>query len=148
MKKIWEQFKEQTGLEPWEYQIASLAEVGGDEYEVRDKVVMEWMQAGDFRPLLWMIKKQGHLRGAVLNLLAQMLADGQLTLKAGRGPPQDPEAAVAHQYAADAYEDCRNDPELKELSSDDLFDVVGSAFGSSEQSVRQAVTAKRKPKTK
>src|SRR5262245_24061386 len=142
MRKIWTQL----GLTPWEYEIASLAEVSGNEHEAKNKVVTEWMRAGDFKPLLWMIKKEGVLRGPVLGLLAHMIATGQLTLQRGRGRQPDPEAAARDQFAADTYEDCRTDPELEKVRSDDLFRSVGSISGVGEDSVRQAVTTKRKPK--
>ena len=144
MTKIWDQM----GLTPWDYEIAGLQEEAGmNEWEAKNKVVMKWMRAGDFNPLLWMIKKEGILRGPALGLLVQMIATGQLKVKKGRGRPQDPEAAAKDQFAADTYEDCRNDPELKEVRSDDLFRSVGSISGVGEDSVRGAVTGKRKPKS-
>ena len=139
MRKIWTQL----GLTPWEYEIARLAEATGNEHEAKNKVVMKWMRAGDFNPLLWMIKKEGILRGPALGLLVQMIATGQLVVKKGPGRPQDPEAAAKDQFAADTYEDCRNDPELKEVRSDDLFRAVGSISSVGDDSVRQALTAKR-----
>ena len=142
MRKIWTQL----GLTPWEYEIASLAEVSGNEHEAKNKVVMKWMRAGDFNPLLWMIEKEGILRGPALGLLAQMLATGRLRVKKGRGRPQDPETAAKDQFAAATYEDCRNDPELKDVRSDDLFRSVGSISSVGEESARQAVTTKRKRK--
>jgi|SRR5262249_38526735 len=142
MRKIWTQL----GLTPWEYEIARLAEVSGNEHEAKNKVVMEWMRAGDFNPLLWMVKKERILREPVLTLLVEMITTGQLTVKKGRGRPQDPETAAKDQFAADTYEDCRNDPELKEVRSDDLFRSVGSISSVGEESARQAVTTKRKRK--
>jgi hypothetical protein len=145
MRKVWDQLK----LKPWDYEIASLAEVSGNEHEAKNKVVMKWMQAGDFRPLRWMIKKEGVLRGPVLHLLARMLATDQLTLKGGRGRPQDLEAAARDEFAADTYEDSRTHLRLedgKEVGSDDLFRAVGSVVGTGQESVRQAVTARRKRK--
>ena len=142
MRKIWTQL----GLKPWEYEIARLAEINGNEHEAKNKVVMDWMRAGDFDPLLWMIKKEGILRGPALGLLAQMLATGRLRVKKGRGRPQDPETAAKDQFAAATYEDCRNDPELKDVRSDDLFRSVGSISSVGEESVRHALTTKRKGK--
>ena len=144
MRKIWTQL----GLTPWEYEIARLAEISGNEHEAKNKVVMEWMRAGDFKPLLWMIKKEGILRGPVLSLLAEMLATGQLTIQKSKGRPQDPEAAARDQFVAATYEDCRTDPELKEVRSEDLFRSVGSISGVGEDSVRQAVSEKRKRKSR
>src|SRR5262249_13144667 len=145
MTKIWDQM----GLTPWGYEIAGLqGEAGMNEWEAKNKVVMKWMQAGDFRPLLAMIKESGVLRGPALGLLARMLASGQLVLRSGPGRPPDPEAAVRGQFAADTYEDCREcfrvDDTGEPIPSDVLFDVLGSITGVGEDSVRQAVKAKRK----
>ena len=142
-RKIWTQL----GLESWEYEFNSVAvETGTTAHEAKNKVVMEWMRAGNFQPLLWMIKKEGMLRQPIVNLLAQMIATGQLTFKKGRGRRTDPEAAARDRFAADTYEDCRTDPELEEVTSDDLFRTVGSVVATGEDSVRQAVKNKRKPK--
>src|SRR5262249_43650122 len=141
-RKIWTQL----GLEPWEYEFNSIAvETGMAAHEAKNKVVMEWMRAGNFEPLLWMIKKEGMLRQPIVGLLAQMIATGQLTFKKGGGRPPGQEAAAKDRFAADTYEDCRTDPELEEVSSDDLFRTVGSVSGVGEDSVRQAVKNKRKP---
>jgi hypothetical protein len=140
MRKIWEQL----GLKPWEYEFNSIAaETGMTAHEAKNKVVMKWMQAGDFRPLVWMIKKEGMLRQPIVNLLAEMLASGQLSFKRRRGRSPDPEAGARDQFAADTYEDCSTDPELAGVGSDELFRTVGSISGVGEDSVRQAVTAKR-----
>ena len=136
-RKIWTQL----GLEPWEYELNSIAvDTGMTAHEAKNKVVMEWMRAGDFRPLLWMIRKEGMLRAPVVGLLARMIATGQLRVKKGRGRRPDPEAAARDQFAADTYEDF-----LKhyEVGSDELFEILGSVTGKGEGSVRQAVTAKR-----
>jgi hypothetical protein len=138
----------QLGLEPWEYELNSIAvETGMTAHEAKNKVVMEWMRAGDFRPLLWMIKKEGMLRQPIVNLLAHMIATGQLTFKKGRGRPPDPEAAVRDMFAADTYEDLRKDPEVSHIISDDLLDATGTAFGVSEEAARRALTNSRKSKS-
>jgi hypothetical protein len=89
------------------------------------------------------LKKERLLRGPVLGLLREMIDTGQLTVKTGRGRRPDPEAAIRDEFAADTYEDFLKD---HQVSSDDLFRVIGSVTGVGDDSVRQAVTAKRKPK--
>jgi hypothetical protein len=150
-RRIWDQLG-QLGVTPWDYKIASLRKAGMSEDEAKNKVVMEWMQAGNFRPLLARIKENGILRGPVLGLLAQMLASGQLTLKAGPGRPPDPEAAVRDQFAADIYEDCREcfvvDDTGRPIPSDALFEIVGSMMDVGDESVKKALKAKRKSNRK
>ena len=144
MRKIWGQLD----LDPWEYEIAYRAcEEGMPEHEARNFVIMRWMKAGDFRPLLAAIKKTGVLRGPVLGLLVQMMETGQLTFKQGPGRPPDPEAAVRDLFAADTYEDLRKDPEVSHIRSDDLLDTVGDVSGGSEETARRALTNKRKSKS-
>jgi hypothetical protein len=141
MRKIWNQL----GLDPWDYEINLLADKGMNAWKAKSFVIMKWMQAGDLRPLSAAIKKDGVLRGPVLGLLAQMIESGQLTFRKGRGRPDDPEAAARDQFAADIYEDFLRE---NQVSSDDLFRAIGSVSGASEESVRQAVTNKRrKPKS-
>jgi hypothetical protein len=143
MRKIWNQL----GLKPWDYEINLMAEQEGmNVHKAKSLVIMKWMKAGDLRPLLAAIKKEGVLRGPALELLVQMIQSGQLAFKKDRGHPPDPEAAVRDQFAADTYEDF---PKDHQVGSDDLFRAIGSVAGVSGESVRQAVTNKRrrKPKT-
>jgi hypothetical protein len=72
-----------------------------------------------------------------------MIDSGQLTVKTGRGRRPDPEADIRDEFAADTYEEFLKD---YEVSSDDLFRVIGSVAGVSDESIRQAVTARRRPK--
>jgi hypothetical protein len=137
MRKIWEQL----GLTPWDYEINLIAEQSGDLHKAKSLVIMKWMKAGDLRPLLAQIRKEGVLRGPVLGLLVQMIETGELTYRKGRGHPQDPEAAARGQFAADTYEDFQ-----EEVGSGDLFRAIGKVTGVGEESVRQAVTNRRKPK--
>jgi len=150
-RRIWDQLS-QLGVTPWGYKIASLRKAGMPEDEAKNKVVMEWMQAGNFRPLLARIKETGLLRGPVLDLLAQMLDSSQLTLRSGPGRPPDPEAAVRDQFAADVYEDCRKcfvvDDTGRPIPSGVLFEIVGSMTDVGGDSVRSAVKAKRKSNRK
>jgi hypothetical protein len=144
MRKIWNDL----GLTPWDYEINLLAEQEGmNPWVAKSHVIMKWMKAGDFRPLLAQIKKEGVLRGPALGLLVKMIESGELEFKKGRGHPNDPEAAARDEFAADTYEEFLKDPEVK-VASDDLFRAIGSVTGSSVESVRQAVTNKRKSKGK
>jgi hypothetical protein len=143
MRKIWTDLD----LTPWDYEINLLAEQEGmNPWVAKSHVIMKWMKAGDFRPLLAQIKKEGVLRGPALGLLVQMIERGELAFKKGRGHPNDPEASARDQFAADTYEEFLKDAEV---ASDDLFRTIGKVTGSSVESVRQAVTTKRrKPKPK
>jgi hypothetical protein len=150
LTKIWDKL----GVTPWEFKIASLRERGMPEHDAWNAVVMEWMQAGNFRPLLAMIKDNpivGLRGGPVLNLLAQMLASGRLVVPRGNGHPVDLEAGVRDQFAADIYEDGREsfrvDDTGEPIPSEALFEIVGSMAGKSPDSVRKAVKAKRKAKS-
>ena len=139
MKKV----LHQLGLKPWDYEIALRVDQGMSHHDAKSFVVMRWMRAGDFRPLAAMIRKEGLLRGPIVGLLAGMIDTGQLTVKQGRGRPQDPEAFVRDEFAADTYEDFQK---YYEVASDDLFECLGSISGVSPESIRQAVTARRRPK--
>jgi hypothetical protein len=144
MRKVWTDLD----LTPWDYEINLLAEQEGmNPWVAKSHVIMKWMKAGDFRPLLAQVRKEGVLRGPALGLLVQMIERGELRFKKGRGHPQDPEAAARDAFAADTYEDFQNN-ELEKPSSGDLFRTIGTVTGSSEESVRQAVTTKRKSKPK
>jgi hypothetical protein len=137
MKKVFDQI----GADPWDYEIDQLrVEQGMNPWDAKDFVIMKWMQAGDFRPLLAQIKREGVLRGSALGLLVRMLQSGQLVLKnEGRGRPDDPEAAVRDDLAAYTYEDLR-----KEVASADLFRELAKVAGVSEESVRMAVANARR----
>ena len=149
MRKVWDQLK----LKPWDYEIARLGEAQGLSWAAaREAVVMEWMRAGKFDPLLAMIKESriGVRHGPVLNLLVQMLASGQLTLQRGNGRPHDPEAAARDKFVADTYEDCRSalkvDDTGEPIRSELLVETLGSMAGTSHDSVRKAIKASRKSK--
>jgi hypothetical protein len=140
MRKIWDKL----GLTPWDYEINLLAEQEGmNPWVAKSYVIMKWMRAGDFRPMLAQIKKEGVLRGPALGLLVRMIERGQLTFRKGRGHPQDPEAAARDEFAADTYEEFLKDHEVK-VGSDDLFRTIGSVVGTGEESVRQAVKTRRR----
>jgi hypothetical protein len=140
MRKPWNQL----GLTPWDYEINLIAEKEGmDAWKAKSHVIMKWMKAGDFRPLLAQIRKEGVLRGPALGLLVQMIESGELMFRKGRGHPNDPEAGARDEFAADTYEEFLKDYEVK-VSSDDLFRTIGSVVGTGEESVRQAVKTRRR----
>jgi hypothetical protein len=104
MRKVWDQLK----LKPWDYEIARLGEAQGLSWAAaREAVVMEWMRAGKFAPLLEMIKESrvGVRHGPVLGLLVQMIESRQLVLRNGPGRPLDLEAAAKNKFVADTV--CR-----------------------------------------
>lgn len=136
MTKVWNQLK----LDPWDWEIELRVDQGMDRQKAKEHVIQRWMKAGDFRPLSAAAKKQGWLRGPVLALLVQMIDTGQLTVNKGKGRPQDPEAAARDEFAAETYEDFLK---YYKIASDDLFKTVASVCGVSEQTVRQAVSARR-----
>jgi hypothetical protein len=134
---------ERMGLEHWEFEIHRLREGGMSEPDAKNKVVMDRMLAGNFRPLLTIIRSEGVLRGPALRLLAQMLADKRLVFKKkGRGRPTDPEADFRDELIADAYDHWRSHG----VSHEDLTRAIGEVGGVSPDSVRQTVTKHRKPK--
>ena len=136
-KRVWSEI----GLDPWDYEIALRIDQGMEPWQAKGHVIRRWMRAGDLRPLSATIRKDGLLRGPILELLGEMIESGQLTARKGRGHPQDPEAGVRDEFAADTYEEF-----LKEavVGSDDLFEAVAQVCCISVESVRQAVTARRK----
>ena len=136
MTKVWNHLK----LDPWDYEIELRVEQGMDRHKAEEHVICRWMLAGDLRPLSAMIRKHGLLAGPILTALLRMIDDGQLVLNRGKGRPQDPEAAVRDEFAADTYEDFQ---QYYKVGSDDLFRAVAQVCGVSEQVVRQAVTARR-----
>jgi len=136
MKKVWNQL----GLDPWDFEIVLRVDQGMDEQKAKEHVIQRWMEAGDLRPLSAAAKKQGWVRGPVLALLVKMIDEGQLVVNKGRGRPQDPEAAVRDEFAADTYEEFLK---YYEIESADLFETVAAVCGVSEQVVRQAVTVRR-----
>ena len=141
MSKLWDQLR-LKGIEPWDYEWACMVEQGMPEHEAKSHVIMRWMKAGDFRPMLAAIKKNGLLREPVLGLLVRMIETGELVFKhQGRGRPPDPEAAVRDMFNADTYEDFLRH---YQVSSEGLFEAIGSVSGVGHESARQAVKAKRK----
>ena len=146
MRKIWGQI----GVEPWDWEINLMVEEGMDHHKAKSIVVMEWMKAGNPKPLLALIREEKMLRGPALWLLVQMIETGQLVFKKGRGRRPDPEAAARRLFEADTYEEMLKEKEfLKdyEVNSDVLFRAIAAVTGVSEESVRQALTASRKPKS-
>lgn len=152
MRKVWSQLKSQLNLEPWDWEMNLLHDQGMDPYKAECLVITKWMKAGNFKPMLASIRENKVLRGPALGLLVKMIESGQLTFKKGRGRPPDPEAAVRNLLSADTYEDFLKEEQdfLRDhrVNSEGLFRAIGSLGGRSEESIRQAVTAKRKAKTK
>jgi hypothetical protein len=105
-------------------------------------VIFRWLWHGDLRPLVAAIDEGRQLPQAVLNLLANLIDEGRVTIKPRkRGAPKKPDKDARNIVAALAYE---NHPG----NSDEAFAEIADAIGISEKSVRQAVTAWRKRKRK
>jgi hypothetical protein len=136
MTKVWDKLK----LDPWDYEIELRVDQGMDRNKAEELVIQRWMQAGDLRPLSALIRKHGLLAGPILTLLMQMIENGWLVVNRGRGRPEHPVAATRDEFAADTYLDFQ---QYYKVGSDDLFRAVAAVCGVSEQTVRQAVTARR-----
>jgi hypothetical protein len=124
-------------------------ERGVDPDTARTFVILRWMGQGNFKPLIAAIDAGHKLDKAVLNALAFMLEGdiparmqpmfpAHLQLKLHRrGPARRPENFMRNLAAARAYE-------AKDGKSDEAFADVAEVYGTSEQTIRQAVTASRK----
>jgi hypothetical protein len=141
MKKV----LEKLGMKEWQLRINRLqAEEGLSEFEARHKVVMEYMQWGDFKPLLWIIRESKFgLRGPALDLLAKMIAEGRLELKLDHGRPFNPKADEIGKLAADTYEDVLKYYDVK---TEGLREAIADEAGISVETVKKAVTKRRKRK--
>jgi hypothetical protein len=122
-------------MEPWEIEAAFyINHRGFDPDKARTLVVYRWMWHGDFRPLAAAIWASEVLDQAVFDLLAQLIDEGRLKLTPKRkGRPKNPEAQVRNILAALSYE-----------ADKGTFAEIAKALGTSEQTVRQAVTAWRR----
>lgn len=129
----------------WDIETAFYANKRGvDPANARIFTILRWMYHGDFRPLAAAINDGAVLDEAILNLLAQMIIDDRLRLvasKGRRGRPKAPETFARNVVAALAYE-------ADQYQSQEAFDNIAKALGTSEQTVRQAVTAWRKAERK
>jgi predicted component of type VI protein secretion system len=133
-----------AGENEWEIEIAFYTNKRGiDPERARILTIFRWMYHGDFRPLASAIWEGHVLDEAVLNLLAQMIDEDRLKLvpRKGRGRPKAPETLARNVVAALAYETAQR-------PGKEAFEEIASALGTSEQTVRQAVTAWRKAERK
>jgi hypothetical protein len=127
-----------TGQNLWDIEEAFyINHRGVDPEKARIFVILRWLSLGDLRPLAAAIDEGHQLDQAVLNLLANLIDEGRITIKPRkRGAPKKPDKTARDIVAALAYE---NHPG----NSDEAFAEIADAIGMSEQSVRQAVTAWR-----
>jgi hypothetical protein len=129
--------------EPWEIEIAHHIKQGSKPDVARPFTMIRWAYHGDLRPLAAAIK-EGHVPDEVLCFLAEMIDAGRLQMKPRRrGRPQMPEAFARNLGAAFAYEAKSSDE-----SSDEAFKRIAAMLAKSPESVRHAVTRKRKTKNK
>ena len=107
--------------------------------EARNDIITLWMGLGDLRPLAAAIT-DGYVSDEVLKSLADLISRGaRLTVKRGRGKPKllrVPATILWLLYENGVFDSKR---------SDDAFREIAKMFAVSEQTVRQAVTAMRKP---
>jgi hypothetical protein len=110
---------------------------GIDPDKARAVAMFRWLWHGDLRPLEAAISEGRPLPQCVLNLLADMIADGRLRVAGRRGRPKKPERSMRDYVAALAYE-------REDGASNEAFDRIAKLIGKSDRTVRQAVTAWRK----
>lgn len=92
-----------------------------------------WMCNGDLQPLAAAIR-EGQVDGAILNLLADLIDDGRLSVKKrGRGAFRQPAKFARDRVAFALYHKAKK-------SEDEIADILGM----SEASVHQAIIAVRK----
>ena len=130
----------------WEIEITLYTELSGiDPEKARTLTIFRWMYHGDFRPLAAAISEGHVLSEAVLNLLADMISEDRLKLvpRKGRGHPKVPATFARNTVAALAYE-----KEKYQRPSDEAFEKIAAALGTSKQTVQQAVTRWRKSQHK
>jgi hypothetical protein len=130
--------------ELWETEISWWIEGGLPPDIARGLTIMRWAYYGDLRPLSETIKAGPPFDPALLGFLVEMIDSGRLQVKQPRrGSPKRPQAFARNLLAAIAYEE-KDGSE----SSEEAFERIASILGISPQSVRQAVTRKRKHSTK
>jgi hypothetical protein len=128
------------GHEPWELEVAALAEaLKLDRTTARDAVVIRWMQRGDDRPLAAALR-DGPLDGAVLSQLLKMVDEGQFTAKRKRGAPRQPSKRIRDIFIAARYE-------TRTGKSDDAIQQLAKDFKLSDEAIRQAIKRRPKPTT-
>src|SRR6266850_5717164 len=121
--------------EPWEIEIAYYTNHRSfDPDKAWTFVIMRWMYLGYLRPLAAAIADNRQLAPAVLNLLHDMILDKRLIVSPGHGRPKKPELTARTIVAALMYQ-----PEAR--NSEEEFERIADALGTSHQTIRQAVTA-------
>jgi hypothetical protein len=130
----------------WDVEIARYVDGGIDPKRARTATILQWMLQGDLMPLAHAIVAGHEIPGGVLYLLADMILGDcypkpppyQIKVVSHRrGRPRNPGNPTRDLWAALAYE-------KEGGKSDEAFDRVGKAIGTSPRTVRQAVTARRK----
>jgi hypothetical protein len=140
----------QLELAPWEIEVAFLTKCGFDPDQARTVMIHRWPLYGDLRPLEAAIVEGREIDRVVLDLLADMISSD--TSRRGKPPPY-------RLKTVPLYKGRRKKPELfarriiAELTyehqtgkSDEKFERVARAFGTSDRTVRRDVTASRKYK--
>jgi hypothetical protein len=135
----------------WNDEIAYWTHIVGCSPEAaRTFTILRWLGEGDLRPLEAAIVEGHQIDQAVLNLVADMISSDATRfgepppyrLKAvplRRGRPKNPEHLARNVLAALAYKKRENGE-----ASDEAFDRIAKRLGTSDRTIRQAVTAFRK----
>jgi hypothetical protein len=126
-------------IDPWEIEISDSIEHGSSPDVARAFTIIRWAYHGDLRPLSAALKSDDAIDDAVLTFLALMIDSGRLQVKPRHGHPVKPETVARDLLVAYAYEE-KDETE----TSDAAIERLADAMAMSTQSVRQAITRKRK----
>src|SRR5882672_11988645 len=124
--------------EPWEVDIAVHTQKGIDPNKALTVTILRWMWLGDFRPLVWAIRKGYVIDEAVLNLLANMIEDRRIEIKRKKGGRPREVDKFARDYIAALMYEKTTAPRKSERTFKDIADgLIGGPRG--DGTARQAV---------
>jgi hypothetical protein len=126
---------------PWEIEEAYFVQERGVDPGIAHSIVVHrWIWHGNYKPLAAAIRAGKKLNDAVLDLLAQQIEEGKLTLRRQKGGrPRDLPAQIRNIRAALTYEAAPGNATVAHLA-----DVLNT----SEETIRKAVTASRRSRNK
>jgi hypothetical protein len=131
-------------VDEWEAEFAFYVNHKGfDHDKALTWVILRWLWHGDLRPLSWAIWQGYGLDEAVLNALAIEIDAGRLAAKPyvkTNSRPKDPAKFIRDYIAAEGY----NIFIRAGKSSEEAFVEVADYLSTSPETVRRAVTERRK----